>query len=348
MKKVTTTDIAKLAGVSQTTVSLILSGKSGVSISDETRNRVYDSAKKLGYTKKSSHTDPFNTSSQLIGLMVSNLTNPYFTVMASCVESLAHENSFNTIICNTERKPEKEKSYIEDLINRGVDGIIMAFTPSNYEYINKVSESIPIVIIGETDSCANLQTIGLNSIRAGEMVAEHLYELGHRKIAFLTSPVKNVSLSRQRRMEGMHNYLMSKGITDTFYILESENEIETDDIYEVEIGYDLTRKLLSKCDVTAVVAVSDLMVLGIYSVLSEAGLSVPNDVSVVGFDNNFLSRTLCPKLTTIEHHIKERSKLAVEQLLKRIKNKSDLIVFSYSVEYRPSLIIRESTASVKK
>ena len=325
-----------------------MSGKPGVSISDETRKRVFDSAKKLGYEKKGNQISSVNLSSQLIGLMVSNLTNPYFTVVASCVESLAHESGYNTIICNTERKPEKEKRYIEDLISQGVDGIVIAFTPSNTEYINKISESIPIVIIGETDSYANLQTIGLNSIKAGEMVAAHLYELGHSKIAFLTSPVKNVSLSRQRRLDGIRDYLMSKGIIDTFYILESENEIESDEIYEIEIGYDLTRKLLSKHSVTAVVAVSDLMAPGIYSTLNEAGLSVPNDVSVVGFDNIFIAKTLYPKLTTIEHHINERSKLAVEQLLKRMKSRSDLNVFSYSVEYRPSLIIRESTAPAKR
>ena len=346
MKKVTTTDIAKLAGVSQTTVSLILNDKYSSGISEGTCQKVQKIAKDLGYIIKNK-AKPKRGLTHVIGLLVPTLTNPFFTFVASCVEEYCFANGYNVILCNIARQTESESDNLAKLVARNVDGIITTYTPSNPDYLLQIDKSIPVILLGESDTCHNIQTIGINSEKTGQIIASYLYEHGHRKIAMLTAPISRISLARPRRIAGMRNFLKSKDIEATFYVLEDENEYENDSIYEAEMGFTLTKRLLDNYDFTAVVA-GDLYVPGIYKTLQNAGRNIPRDVSVVGIDNNFMCKLLTPTLTSVDHHLRDRSKLAVEQLIERIENYKEEIISNYQVEYSPSLVVRQSSGPVKK
>jgi len=344
VKKVTIRDVSEKAGVSATTVSMILNNKPELRVSSQTRQKVLQAAEELGYkksSKKSGHV------SNLIGLIVPTLNNPFFTNLISSVEMHARANGYNVILCNTERKAGNEIPFIQSLIKHNVDGIILALTPTDPGYIVEASRIVPIIVVGETNINNNLITIGLDSYKAGEIAAEHLYSLGHRAIAYLTTPIGNVSLSRRRRLEGIKDYYRKRGFGNSIYVYEGKDEYESQEAYEIELGSVLIRKMLQdKKDITAVVIVGDLMAPGIYHTLEEHGLKIPRDISVIGFDNNFITKFLNPRLTTIEHFLDARAKLAIEQIISII-NGSQEGEMLYSVEITPKLIVRESTGPRK-
>lgn len=353
MAKITTTDIAREAGVSQSTVSVVLSGRERAAISASTRARVEEIARRLGYEKPASGRrraralDAARGGSGLIGLLVPNLINLFFTTVVSFVERYASLMGYEVVVCNIERRTEREEEKLKSLIEKGVDGILVAYTPRDIEKLKQIGRRLPVVILGESPTDCGIQTIGINGTRCGELMAAHLYELGHRDIAMLTAPIKRISLTRPRRISGARAFLESKGCAGGFYVLEDDDESEYDEIYEFTIGYRLARRLLESGRRFTAIMCSDMNAPGVYNLLAGAGLHIPEDVSVVGIDNTFVGRILSPGLTTVDHHLRERCKLAVENLVEAIARR-DPAAEGYLVEYSPSLIVRSSTAPVRE
>lgn len=350
VKRVTTTDVARYAGVSQTTVSLVLNGKTEAGISNETVQKVMDAAVKTGYLQPTASNDFAGMQNLTIGFIVPDLVNPSFTDILSEASIYATTYNINLLVCNTDRSVELESEYAAKLMNKGVDGIIYTFTPSCMEELEKGKKKIPVVVIGETDLDSNVPTIGVNSIAGGEMVAEYLYKLGHRKIAYVTPPINSVSVLRKKRMEGLRRYLESKGISDTFYIYEQDSYMNWgEDSFEVGMGKEQARLALKDhTDVTAIVAQGDLIALGVYQAIEEAGLRIPEDISVISFDNIEYCKCVTPKLTSVDNHMKLRCKQAFEYLMTLIKSSDSSQMINLLVEYRPSIVVRESTAEAKK
>ena len=242
-----------------------------------------------------------------------------------------------------------ESEYAAKLMNKGVDGIVYTFTPSCLSELEKGKKKIPVVVIGETDLDSNVPTIGVNSIAGGQMVAEYLYHLGHRKIAYITPPINSVSVLRKKRMEGLRAYLEEKGVGDTFYIYEQNSYMNWgEDSFEVGMGREQTRKLLKEHEVTAIVAQGDLIALGVYQGIKEAGLRIPEDISVISFDNIEYCKCVTPSLTSVDTHMKLRCKQAFEYLMMLIKSNDPSKSMNLLVEYRPTIVVRESTASVNE
>lgn len=348
VKRVTTTDVAKKAGVSQTTVSLVLNGKTEAGISDDTVRKVMDAAVKLGYLQPTASNDFSVMQNVTIGLIVPDLVNPNFTDILSEASIFATTYNVNLLVCNTDRSVELEAEYAVKLKNKGVDGIIYTFTPSCLDELEKGKNKIPVIVIGETDMNSNVPTIGVNSIAAGEMVAEYLYDLGHRKIAYITPPINSVSVLRRRRMEGLKKCLVEKGIENTFYIYEQDSYMNWgDDCFEIGMGREQTRQLLKEHDVTAIVAQGDMIAFGVYQAIEEAGLRVPDDISVIGFDNIEYCKCVTPKLTSVDNYVKLRCKQAFEYLMMLIRNGDSKELSNLLVEYRPTIVVRESTSRVK-
>lgn len=346
MAWVTTTDVAREAGVSQTTVSVVLSGRSNISIAEPTRQRVLETAERLGYKKPSVGRKRRNVSgcSGLIGLIVPNLINIFFTNVVAYVENYVSAAGYELIVCDIKRKTECEGEKLASLMAKNVSGIIVAYTPRDIVRLKEIGRQLPVVILGESPTDCGIQTVGINGYRCGELMAAHLYGLGHRNIAMLTAPIKQISLTRPRRINGARTYLQSKGCAEGFMVLEDEHEADNeDDIYEFTIGYRLTQRLIESGKPFSAIMCSDMNAPGVYNVLAEAGLRVPQDVSVVGIDDIFVSRILSPTLTSINHHLPERCKLAVENLVEMI-NRKEPLGEGYLVEYSPSLVVRNSTA----
>lgn len=353
MKKATSQDVAVLAGVSQTTVSLILNGNEKISFSNETRERVLAAAQQLNYRLPGHKKKWEDTSSHMLLVLTPTLTNQYYTELIQTVEDYADSLGYRVIVCNTFRKPDLEKYYLDTFISARVDGIIYTFLPSFPHMIEQISSSTPTVIIGEKKSEVSICSIELSNISAGALLAEHLYQLGHRKFVFISTPFNQLTLAREQRLEGIRNQLEAHGIKDGLELLVSDSLAEADSRddglpYEYSVGRQLTAELLRrKTTATALIGVNDMTALGIINELSARGLRVPEDFSVCGFDNIFSSGITTPGLTTIDHHLWVRCQSAVDMVISRSRQSDSSAPMVNKIEYTPQLVVRSSTGRAK-
>ncbi len=350
MKKATSTDVARLAGVSQTTVSLVLGGNLHISVSDETRERVLDAARKLDYQLPARRKSKARQEERhMLLLLVPTLTNHYYTDLARMVEDYAETRNLQVVICNTFRRPELEKQYLESFVDHLAAGIIYTFLPSFPAQAEVISRKIPIVIIGEKQSNLRICSIELNNEVAGAVLAEHLYGLGHRKMVFISTPFNQLTLARGQRLEGIRHQLARYGLENGLEVFAAEKSKETDRQeempYEYAVGRMLTARLLDRgTDATALIGVNDMTAFGILDELYARRIRVPEEFSVCGFDNVFTSRLKLLGLTTIDHQMRVRCREAVNMIL--ALRDGDQVSVLHKIEYAPLLKVRKSTGPV--
>ncbi|WHH61497.1 LacI family DNA-binding transcriptional regulator [Petroclostridium sp. X23] len=358
MKKITSKDVAKLAGVSQSTVSLILNNKDNVSFSEETVRKVHAAARNLKYHVPFPLKSNERAHKKLIGVLTPTMVNPYYPLLVQSIEQQAVENGYNVLLCNTHRNHETEKEYLKLLTEELVDGIIYAFSPTFPSLIEGIATATPVVIVGEKNDTLNIDTIGLNSYKAGMIIAEHMLSLGHKKFAYISTPFDNMTLTRKQRLEGIKDKLSEHGLDKNLIVRSAtiENEYERpNSIYETEIGYNLALELIDEgADFSAVIGVNDMTAYGIIAALISRGYKIPQQVSVCGFDNIFVSSISTPSLTTIDHCLHHRGKVAMDILLEKMNSagqKPSLVETSHSsiyrIEYQPQLVVRNSTGPIK-
>lgn len=355
MKRVTSSDVAKLAGVSQSSVSLILNNKSNVSFSQETINKVIKVAKQLNYKPELISKTNKEKKSNLIALLVPTVANPYYPLLTQTIQENANMNGYNIILCNTYRNKDIEKYYLEQFSNNYVDGLIYCFSPSFPELIQDIAQKLPVAIIGEKDDSLKIDTIGLNSHKAGMLIADYLVSLGHKNIAFISTPIDNTTLSRKKRLDGIIDKLKEYNLDSNLTIKIDNNEHEgISGVYEIDVGYNLTIEVINEKNITAIIAVNDMIACGVLNALNKKRIKVPQQISVCSFDNIFTSSIVSPSITTIDHCVQHRSKIVVDVLLEKISksNKSNLSYANeyqsvYKIEYEPQLIVRESTSVAK-
>jgi len=200
---------------------------------------------------------------------------------------------------------------------------------------------IPVVVFGEAPDHRDIDIVNLNSVRAGEAIADHLVGLGHRSIAYLTSPVNNVSLSRRQRLEGVSRRL--KGIAELLVLTDNNENEAMNANYELDIGESLAERLIKYAEkpVTAIIAANDMIAIGAMRRLKTLGIRIPQDISVCGFDNIIFSEFISPSLTTVDHCTVQRSRLVIDTLDDKITRRHTLRV---NVNYEPQLLLRESSA----
>lgn len=349
MGKTTMKDIARHAGVSQTTVSFVVNGLTESNVSDETRERVLQAIADLQYVPPKKRLSKKQASQQVIGVIIPTYSNPFYPYLIQQLEIAAADKGYRLIVCNTYRRPENEQYYLNLMIHSGmVGGIIFAFAPSDAALLHQVAEKIPLVNFTEKQYDTNYSIIGLNSVRTGEIIAQHLMDLGHRHIAYVTTPLDTIALSRQKRLEGIRQRMSSCGLAGNLVVEAATHEEERyDSAYEMHVGRALTQKLLGQHpEVTAIIGANDMVGIGVASMVQTLGLCIPQDVSVCGFDNIALSDILTPKLTTIDHHINHKARLAIDVLHESMHQEAsgtDVL----QIEYEPKLIVRESTGRVR-
>lgn len=359
MKKPTSNDVAKLAGVSQATVSLILNGNEKITFSQETKDRVTAAAEELGYKLPVRKKRERNHTRMLL-VFTPTLTNHYYSELVQYVEEYADQLGYHVIVCNTFRKPELEKYYLDTLVTNHVAGIIYTFLPGFPALIDQISATVPAVVIGEKQEELGLCSISLNNINAGAMLAEHLYQLGHRKIAFFSTPLNRFTMARSQRLEGVRRQMEAHGISDGLEIIVADRQ-EADSghmngmPYEYAMGRQLTEQYLAgKSAATAIIGVNDMTALGIMAELQKQGYHVPKDFSVCGFDNIFSAGLTTPTLTTIEHHLRARCQAAIDMLIDQDPYShlhgaaGAQVPMVNKIEYTPQLMIRGSTGPCKE
>lgn len=351
MKRPTTSDIAQLANVSQSTVSKILSDDTTASFSEDTKQRVKEAASKLGYKIRirKKRTSSSIVDLPVIGIICPTPINPYYTITVQAIEQIAYQSGYRVIVCNTYRDLLLEESYLDLLENMKVSGIIYCFLPIAREKAEKTSKNVPVVVIGDKSDNTELDIIELDSQKSGVILTEYLLGLGHKSIAFISTSLNFDNPPRMRRLVGVTEAMKKHGLEQNLFVYSKNISLSNEMNYtsnEYDTGYSLTLKALEEHDVTAFIGVNDMVSYGILDALSSKSYKVPEDYSVCGFDDNFPSSFRTIGLTTVDHYMVYKGNNAFNILLKKIQTKEK----SWSgddrtvkVVYTPNLIVRSST-----
>lgn len=349
-KKPTSHDVARLAGVSQSTVSMILNNKPDVSFLPETIEKVYSAARQLNYKVRRPRQTTLSKQDQFIAVVTPTLANPYYSTLVQSLENQAALHQYGVLACNTYHDPATENHYLDLFSKSGLKGIVYAFMPYHWEKVKALSLSIPTVVIGDKNQSIDIDTVELNSTEAGQLLAAHLLELGHKKMVFITTPLGENNLPRIRRLEGMRSQIKKAGAE--LLLLESNKRLKShrhQRNLEYNVGYELAKPLLNDDSITAYIAVNDMIAYGILDALISENIKVPQECSVAGFDNIFPSRFAPISLTTIDSFIVEKGHDAFELLFRKMcheKKKSPAGICR--IEYKPALVIRDSTGPAPK
>lgn len=356
-KKVTSTDIAKAAGVSQATVSMVLNKKYNVSFSKETIEKVERAAAELGYTIPKRRQRKNVKDSRLLVVFCPTLTNPYYVMLLQGIETVAKENGYGVFVCNTQRELKLEEQYLKMMHSVSPAGIIYTCNPSNQfmEQVEEIAEKIPLVIISNRDK-VKVDAINQDNTKIGSLMARHLLELGHQKVAFIAQPLTKRQAQRFRRVEGFVKEFEKENLSQFVSIKAADDhwdEVLPSVDSEYRIGYNLTKELLKeRPDITAIAGLNDMIAFGIIDALHEEKYRVPGDVSVIGCDNIIFSRMMPMALTTIEHFVPLKGRDACDIIMKKIATDAHLYqeitpVSIYHIEYEPKLIVRKTTSYVR-
>ena len=357
-KKVTSSDIAHAAGVSQATVSMILNKKYNVSFSKETIRKVEQIAEEMGYEVPKRKTRRESRKEKLIVVFCSNLTNPYYVMLLQGIESRAKEQGYGLFVCNTQRDLKMEELYLRMMHELKPLGIIYTCNPSHcfMDTIEELAEKIPIVIINNQNEHLNVDAVELDNSKLGRMMAKHLLDLGHRKVAYIAPPLTTRQKQRSKRVEGFLKEFDAVGLKGNVIIKAANESIDMsipNIDSEYKIGYDLTKELLREHnDITAIVGLNDMIAFGILDALHEEKYHVPKDVSVIGCDNIFYSGIRRISLTTIDHFVALKGRDACDIIMKKNLSQNSQYseiqpISTYHVEYEPRLIVRGTTSYAK-
>ncbi|MHA6260802.1 LacI family DNA-binding transcriptional regulator [Sporosarcina sp. CAU 1771] len=334
MGKITIKDIAKLAGVSITTVSRVLNEKTE-GVSKQTREKVLKIIEDINFQPNQLARGLVTKRSKMIGLIVPNISNPFFPELCRGAEDAANEAQYSLIICNSDDQSNKEEHYIRLLREQQVDGVLLSskdkLSASNEEILS--SSKMPFVLLDRGGEVNEHSGIFLDNEVGGFLAGKHLTDLGHRDIACLIGPseIQNVT----NRLTGFRRALSEAGVA-----LNESNVIQGN--FQMDHAYENMKNFLEANRVTAVFACNDLMACGVYQAAHELNIQIPNQLSVVGFDDISLVNALVPKLTSVRQETYEMGKKAVELLIEQIEtDKKQAILFT------PTLSIKESTTSLK-
>lgn len=323
--------IAKEAGVSVPTVSRVLNGRTDVA--PQTRARVEELLRRRGYRRRPSRS---RTRARLIDLVFPDLDSPWAVEILRGVEDVAHAAGVGTVVSATHRRAEPARQWLHNLRARASDGVILVTSTLESPLLTELQRhDIPLVAVDPVGGpTLDAPTIGATNWAGGLAAMEHVLALGHRRIAIIAGPPE--VLCSRARLDGYRAALAAAGVDS------SEVPVKEGD-FSNQSGFDCARALLTMAPEppTAIVASSDQMAFGAYEAVRQRGLRIPDDVSVVGFDDLPESRWSSPPLTTVRQPLAEMGALAARTVLRLAAGED---VDSPRVELATSLIERESSA----
>ena len=347
-EKITILDVARLAEVSPSTVSNLLNGRAG-RMKLSTKERVEHAITQLGYRPNLAARGLKTGTAPLIGLIVPSVANPFFGFFARHVEEVAMESGYQVLLGNSGRDPTREQGYAEALWGHGVRGIILGTSPEDFLHLAALLERGLHVVAFERPSQYIdhyiSDSVGVDNVEGAYLAVSHLTALGHQRIGFVSGSLRTVN--RHDRLAGYQRALDQAGITyNSSLIWQGTSDIDFGDAETMDMGRRGARELLSRPNPpTALFAINDMVAFGAYAGIRDLGLRVPDDVSIVGFDDIALTEVVDPPLTTIKQPIEDIARFAVERLLGRLQG-----TYAESGSHKalpPDLIIRSSTAHSK-
>ena len=330
----TITDVASRAGVSKSTVSRFLNGRYDC-MSTQTKERIERVIHETGYRPNAVARSLKQKKTHTIGAIIANILNPFSTSIIRGIEDTCKQSGFNLMLCNADDDPVKEKEYIEMLMSKQTDGLIINTTGCNNDLMKNVNRQMPVVLIDRKVPELNIDTVTADSFEGASLAVKYLIDLGHRDIAMFALPFRDIS-PRRERVEGYKQALADGGI-----LFRPELLVETKPSDE-EVQEALRALLaLEKGRPTAVFGVNNLITMSLIKALKKLEIAVPRDLAVIGFDDWEWAPLLEPPITVIAQPAYEMGAKAATLLIKRIKvrklpKKPTLIV------YQPQLIARRS------
>lgn len=310
MKSVTLKDVAKAAGVSYATVSRALSGSH--QIGSDTRERIIKLCDEMGYTTNYVARSMVTKRTGLIGLVVPSIDNQFMSELAYYAEMSARNHGYNIMLCNSGPDLKQEKTVVKLLLSRQVDGIlIVPQSPKTYENIRAYTDQVPTVFLSENLRDQPQSYVAVDNSRGTYIGTKYLYELGHRDILYFG---RRHTTTHQFRAEGYIRACQELGLTPRFFNSEFTRS-------SINNGYQLAKELFAKpIDYSAIFASTDSNALGLLKAADDAHISIPGQLSLIGFDN--ISSTALPRieLTTMEQPKRDMAVQAVDMLRDKIEN----------------------------
>ncbi|MBY5946696.1 LacI family DNA-binding transcriptional regulator [Photobacterium rosenbergii] len=332
MAKPTIHDVAKLCGVSATTVSLTLRGKGR--ISEHTRERIFCAIEELGYVYNQSAANLSSKKSNLVGLVLHDITNPIYNQLTAGISHKLDSDGYLLFLANCESDADKQQRFIESLMSQNTSGLVVCPAKRlDTDYLHALKRrNVPVVFAVRSPDLDEYDFVGIDNFKGAQIATDYLLGLGHRKIGFVGNLIGSKTASH--RVSGYMGRLMEQGIEPDYQLVRScENNSR-------QQGYLETLHLLNeRPDVTALVCYTDTIAYGAMRALAERGLRVGEDIAVIGFDDLPESAETVPPLTTVSACAKELGRTAAEALLLRINGSEEP---AKQIILSPRLTIRQS------
>ena len=330
MKRITIEDVAKLAGVSRQTVSRAINDKG--EISQETKERVMMAVEQLGYRPNRLAQGMVTQRTYTIGLILSNITNPFFPEVTRGVQDAAQAKGYNVFLCNTDDTADIEVQELHSLAAQGVDGIILfSHQAGDADLTNFADNYHPIVVINRLFQHPNASVMMVNNYRGAQLAADYFIDHAHDQLGMLTN--NSPSYSQARRVRGFQERIQEQG-------LQLLDDAIVTAPATLEGGRQAAHRLLHEYpETTAIFTYNDLMALGAIRACGERGLRIPHDVAIIGFDNISFAAIATPSLSSIHVDKYAIGQQAMDRLIAMIEAPDKIFL---PIEVEVELLIRES------
>lgn len=330
-------DVAKMAGVSTTTVSHVINKTRFVA--KETEEAVMQAIKNLKYSPSAVARSLKVNTTKSIGMIVTTSESPYFAEIIHAVEDHCYRQSYSLFLCNTQNDPEKIKNHLDMLAKKRVDGLLVMcseYTSHSLDILSNAAD-IPMVVM-DWGPNTDTDVIEDNSFTGGYIATKHLIDCGHKAIGLIAGELDKTTA--RTRYEGFVKAMNEANLPiHENWIMEG--------FFEPEDGYECMNKILVQDSLpTAVFCCNDVMALGAISAITEKGLRVPDDISIIGYDNIHSSRFYAPPLTTIHQYKSRLGAQAVNLLFERIANKDNDSHEKHRIAIHPELVLRKSVRTL--
>lgn len=330
MKKITIKDIARMAEVSPTTVSLVLNKKPS-RISEEKKELIYKLAKQYGYTPNLNARGLVSNKTNMIGLIIPDIENPFFASLAKVIEEEVDKRGQSLILLNTNDSYEKDISGLRLLNMRGVDAFLIVFSNEAYSHEKELKELLaelnkPFVLLDRTFDTIKCNQVIFDNHKGQMLATEFLVDKGFKNIGYIAAPEH--SLNGEKRLMGYLDVMKKNNFPTNLFVYGN---------YRFDSGYELVEELVKK-DIDSLVIANDVMAYGALKKLNELGIIVPDDISVIGYDDLIYSSMSLTSLSTVRQDQSHLGRIGVELLYKNIRENTNI----EKIILEPELIIRKS------
>ncbi len=335
MKRYTLSDVAKMTGFSMKTISRVINNEKHVK--EETKKKILKVIDKIGYYPNNSARSLVTSKTRSIGLIVGDIENPYYSKLAKGVIRAAESNNYSVMVCETRFEEVAAKKYLYMLIERGVDGVLLSiqnFKPSVLRRLEKIK--MPYVFVTCMLSKTSDSYVIANDYEGQKDATEYLINLGHRNIAFLRGT--NIFPANQKVL-AYKDVMRANNIQIKDYFISKR-------VYNYEGGYNVVMQLLrNHKDITAILATNDMVAIGAIRAIEKLGLSIPDDISIIGADNDEITKLLKIPLTTIDYPKFKCGNIATNILIDILESRNKRKMRKKILGCK--LIVRETCASIK-